>query len=64
MNITRNIIKNVPIKIFDDKVYFKSLISKEIKKGFEKIRLIIINKKISCITNIINLSINLSYVMY
>tara|TARA_B100000989_G_scaffold282592_1_gene247818 strand:- start:6343 stop:6537 length:195 start_codon:yes stop_codon:yes gene_type:complete len=64
MNIQRNIIRIVPIKIFDEKVYFRSLISKEIKKGFEKIRLTIISKKISCITNIINLNINLSYVMY
>tara|TARA_X000000950_G_scaffold189134_1_gene228633 strand:- start:653 stop:796 length:144 start_codon:yes stop_codon:yes gene_type:complete len=47
MNKMRNTLKDTPIKILDEKVYFKSLISNEIKKGLEKIKLTIVNKKIN-----------------
>ena len=64
MNTMRNTLKDTPINILDEKVYFRSLISNEIKNGFEKIRLTTVNNNISCMANIINLNINLFYVMY
>ena len=64
MNKMRNTLKDTPIKILDEKVYFKSLISNEIKKGLEKIRLTIVNKKINCRKNIISLNINLYYLIH
>tara|TARA_B100000886_G_scaffold218495_1_gene151651 strand:+ start:706 stop:897 length:192 start_codon:yes stop_codon:yes gene_type:complete len=60
----KNITKDIPIKMLDEKVYFKSLISNEITKGLEKIRLTIVNKKINCRKNIISLNINLYYLMH
>ena len=46
-----------PAKIFDEKIYLKLPISKEIINGFEKINVKILNKSINWIKNLIKFHI-------